>query len=415
MKESELLEAFEQLQQAHRQVLRENDQLRQENSQLRQEQAHVQEVVAELTERLKQLEARVGKDSHNSSKPPSSDGFKEPKRQTKSLRGKSGKKSGGQPGHPGHTLRMVDAPDQVLVLHPSQCQRCQHDLAEVKPQRVERFQIVDLPKLALAVTEYQAQVKVCPCCQAETRASLPEGMTPASVQYGPQIKALAVYLTIYQLLPVARVSQLLSDLFGTTFSQASILEACQKSAQRVAPLLLQIKAPLQASRVLHVDETGFRVLGKRWWLHVACSQWFTFYLAHPKRGDDALLSMNILPTYQGTAVHDSLSMYLHYACQHALCVAHYLRELIGAEEQFGQRWAKQMQLLLRTIHLHVEQARLDGRNQIPEQDQQAYRHHYRELVHIGLAANPPPTQRTGQRGSHQKRGRSHASAALTAA
>jgi transposase len=402
MKETERLDAFEQLQQAYTHALQENDRLRQENDQLRQENAQLREVVGELLERVKQLEAQASKDSHNSSKPPSSNGFKEPVRKTKSLRGKSGKKSGGQPGHVGNTLRMVEEPDQIIVLHPEQCQRCQHDLAEARMSRLERFQVVDLPKLALAVTEYQAQVKVCPCCQAETRASLPEGMIPASVQYGPQIKALAVYLTVFQLLPVARVSQLLSDLFDTTFSQASVLSACQKSSQRVAPVLSQIKAALQTSRVLHADETGFRVLGKRWWLHVACTAFFTCYLAHPKRGDDALQAMNILPGYQGIAVHDTLSMYLRYACLHALCVAHYLRELTFAHEQFEQRWALHMQYLLRSIHLQVEQTRQDGMGQLPLEDQQAYRSRYRALVQIGLAANPPPTERTNERGAIKK-------------
>ncbi len=395
MKEAELLEAFEQLQQAHTQVLRENDQLRQENAQMR-------EVVEELLERIKQLEARAAKDSHNSSKPPSSNGFQEPVRKTKSLRGKSGKKSGGQPGHAGQTLLMVEVPDQTIVLNPSRCQRCQQDLAEASTRRVERFQVVDLPPLVLQVTEYQAQVKVCPCCQTETRADLPEGMSPASVQYGPQIKALAVYLTIFQLLPVARVSQLLSDLFSTTFSQASVLATCQKSAQRLTPVLKQIRTVLQHSRVLHNDETGFRVLKKRWWLHVACTKEYTLYLAHPKRGDEALKAMEILPGYQGTSVHDSLSMYLSYPCSHAFCVAHYLRELTFAHEQFHQSWAEPMKQLLRSIHLQVEQARGDGMDHIPVQDQQDYRRRYRQLVDIGLAANPAPTERKGKRGAIKK-------------
>jgi transposase len=265
---------------------------------------------------------------------------------------------------------MVEVPDQTIVLNPSRCQRCQQDLAEASTRRVERFQVVDLPRLALQVTEYQAQVKACPCCQTETRAALPEGMIPASVQYGPQIRALAVYLTIFQLMPVARVSQLLSDVFHTTFSQATVLAACQKSAQRLTPVLQQIKTALQNSRVLHNDETGFRVLKKRWWLHVACTKEFTLYLAHPKRGDEALKTMEILPGYQGTSVHDSLSMYLSYPCLHALCVAHYLRELTFAHEQFHQSWAGQMQYLLRTIHLQVGHARAEGMDHLPQQDQQ---------------------------------------------
>jgi transposase len=395
MKERELLEALEHLQQAHSQLQRENDQLRQENTQLR-------HVVADLMERIKQLEAQAAKDSHNSSKPPSSNGFKEPVRKTKSLRGKSGKKSGGQAGHPGHTLLLVEQPDQTLVLAPHRCQICQQDLLEAQTQRVERFQVVDLPRLALQVREYQAQVKVCPACQGETRAALPEGLLPATVQYGPQIKALAVYLSLFQLLPVARVSQVLSDLFDTSFSQASVLAACRESAQRVAPVLEQIKTALQHSQVLHNDETGFRVLVKRWWLHVACTPWYTLYLAHPTRGDQALKTMGILPGYAGTSVHDSLSMYLSYPCTHALCVAHYLRELSFVHEQYQQSWAPPMQRLLRSIHLQVEQARAQGLDHIREQDQQDYRRYYRHLVAVGLAANPPPTQRQGQRGAIKK-------------
>jgi transposase len=297
---------------------------------------------------------------------------------------------------------MVETPDQTIVLSPRQCQRCQQDLAEAPTQRLERFQVVDLPRLALAVTEDQAQVKVCPCCQAETRAALPEGMIPASVQYGKEIKALAVYLSIFQLLPVARVSQLLCDLFHTSFSQASVLEACQNSAQRVTPVQEQIKAAFQHSQMMHHDETGFRVLKKRWWLHVACPRAYTLYLAHPKRGDEALKAMNMLPGYQGISVHDTLAMSLSYPCHHALCVAHYVRELTSAHEPFQQSWAEPMQRLLRSIHLHVELARRDGASQIPEQDQHDYRQHYRHLVDIGLAANPPPTERTGKRGAIKK-------------
>jgi transposase len=403
MKEAELLQAFEHLQEVSHQLQEELAEERRLKAEAVAQATQLQEVVGQLVERVKELEGRLAKDSHNSSKPPSSNGFKEPPvRKTKSLRGKSGKKSGGQPGHTGKTLLMVAEPDQRIVLQPKQCQRCQQDLAEAKSSRLERFQVFDLPKLALQVTEYQAYVKVCPCCQAETRAELPEGMIPASVQYGPQIKALAVYLATLQLLPVARVSHLLTDLFGSTFSQASVLAACQKSAQSVAPVVEQIKRALQNSRVLHNDETGFRVQKRRWWLHVACTQLCTLYLAHPKRGDEALKAMDILSGYQGTSVHDSLSMYLQYDCRHALCVAHYLRELTFVSEQFHQDWAETLKTLLRDIHAQVQQAREQGMNCLPEKSKQEYERRYQELVQTGLAANPPPTQRQGQRGAIKK-------------
>ena len=172
--------------------------------------------------RIKHLEGQAAKDSHNSSKPPSTDGFKEPIRKTASLREKSGKKSGGQPGHPGNTLRMVEQPDHTVLLRPHRCEHCHQDLSQASLSRKERVQVFDLPSVRLQVTEYQVEVKACPCCQAETRAELPDGLTLASAQYGPNVKTLAVYLACVHLLPLARVCQILADLFGTTFSEALV-------------------------------------------------------------------------------------------------------------------------------------------------------------------------------------------------
>lgn len=360
------------------------------------------EDLEEANARVKQLEGQAAKDSHNSSKPPSSNGFKEPKRKTASLREKSGKKSGGQPGHVGKTLMMVEHPDRTILLTPEQCVHCQQDLAKASLCRTERVQKFDLPGIGLEVTEYQVEVKVCPCCQAETRADLPDGLTAASVQYGPNIKTLAVYLACVHLLPLARVCQILRDLFGTTFSEASVLAACRQSASVLTLVLAKIKMALQASEVLHNDETGFRVNKKRWWLHVAATCWLTLYMAHPKRGKEAIDAMEILPHFRGTSVHDSLTCYLHYLCVHALCNAHYLRELTFIFEHYGQLWAKEMKALLLEIKRCVEQARAQGMTSLPEVTKQDFERHYKELVQTGMAANPPPQKRTGKRGAPKK-------------
>jgi transposase len=202
-----------------------------ENQTLRNDLAKALESLEQANARVKELEGQAAKDSHKSSKPPSSTGFKEPIRKTQSLREKSGKKSGGQPGHVGNTLRMVEQPDQTLLLTPQACHPCQQDLSTASLCRTERVQLFDLPSVRRQVTEYQVEVKACPCCQAETRADWPDGLTLASAQYGPTVKALAVYLACLHLLPLARVCQILSDLFGTTFSQASVLAACRASCQ----------------------------------------------------------------------------------------------------------------------------------------------------------------------------------------
>src|SRR6266487_5116486 len=156
--------------------------LRAENQALRNDLATALEHLEEANAHIKQLEGQAAKDSHNSSKPPSTNGFKEPVRKTQSLREKSGKKSGGQPGHVGKTLMMVEQPDQTILLTPAQCQHCQQDLSTASLSRTERAQMFDLPSVRLQVTEYQVEVKACPCCQAETRADLPDGLTLASAQ-----------------------------------------------------------------------------------------------------------------------------------------------------------------------------------------------------------------------------------------
>src|SRR2546430_4190508 len=378
------------------------EELRAENQALRNDLATALEQLEDANARIKQLEGQAAKDSHNSSKPPSTNGFKEPVRKTQSLREKSGKQSGGQPGHPGSTLMMVAQPDQRILLTPEHCQQCHQDLSQAWLCRRERVQVFDLPTVELQVTEYDVEVKRCPCCQAETRAALPEGLTAASAQYGPNVKTLAVYLACLHLLPLARVCQILGDLFGTTFSQASVLAAWKLRASAVIPVVQRIKRALHTSQVVHNDETGFRVNKKRWWLHVAATRCFTLYLAHPKRGKEATDAMEILPNFLGTSMHDSLISYLQYACTHALCGVHYLRELTFVFERFEQRWAKEMKALLLEIKACVHRAREEGMTSLSQVVKQDFERRYAQLVQTGMAANPPPHKRAGQRGAPKK-------------
>ena len=398
---NDLTKALESLEQANARIKQLEGQVA-ENQALHNTLAKALESLEQANARIKQLEGQAAKDSHNSSKPPSTDGFKEPMRKTTSLREKSGKKSGGQPGHPGKTLMMVEHPDHTVLLTPQRCEHCQQDLSQASLSRRERVQVFDLPSVGLEVTEYQVEVKACPCCQAETRADLPDGLTLASAQYGPNVKTLAVYLACVHLLPLARVCQILADLFGTTFSEASVLAACQQSASALTLVLEKIKTALQTSRVIHNDETGFRVNKKRWWLHVAATCWFTLYLAHPKRGKEATDAMGILPNFLGTSMHDSLSSYLQYGCMHALCVVHYLRELTFIFERFEQLWAKEMKTLLLSIKACVQRAREQGMTSLPQASKQDFERRYRQLVQTGMAANPPPQKPTGKRGAPKK-------------
>jgi transposase len=275
MNVDELIKELDVLRAENRHLRTENEALHKELAVAQEQVATAREIFVQLTARIERLEGQAAKDSHNSSKPPSSDGPKSPVHKTKSLRGKSGKKSGGQPGHRGHSLLMVHEPDTIVALVPSICDQCQHGLETGEITREERAQVWDLPPLRLQVTEYRAQVKVCPCCQQETRAAFPAGLQAAAVQYGPMTRALAVYLQCMHLLPYARTCQILSDLLGTTFSQASLQAALQCASRQVDEALSSIKKGLISSPVMHNDESGFRSAGQRLWLHVAATSQLT--------------------------------------------------------------------------------------------------------------------------------------------
>jgi transposase len=405
MNAEELIKELEVLRSENRRLREENASLREERESLGKDLAIAQEQVAmareifgQLTARIERLEGQAAKDSHNSSKPPASDGPASPVRKTQSLRGQSGKQSGGQVGHQGHTLRMVARPDAVIALAPPVCEQCQHALETVECTREERAQVWDLPPLRLQVTEYRAQVKTCPCCQQETRAALPLGLHPAAVQYGPMTRALAVYLQCLHLLPYARTCQILSDLLGTTFSQASLQAALQCGSQQVEEALGLIKQGLIGSQVMHNDETGFRIAGKGRWLHVAATAQLTYYQHHEKRSKAATDAMGILPHFQGISVHDSWASYLEYACTHALCNVHYLRELTFIAERYKQQWANAMKGLLLEIKAQVDLARAQGKAVLPRATRQQYEARYLRLVEQGIAANPPPQRKKGTRG-----------------
>lgn len=357
--------------------------------------AEQEQIIAELRVRVKELEDRLAADSHNSSQPPSSDRVKS---QMRSLRLPSGKRPGGQPGHPGRTLRMVETPDRIVIHRPTQCQYCGASLKSEQMSESERRQVFDLPPMKLEVVEHQAESKRCTSCQQTTKGQFPETVSQP-VQYGERIKALGVYLMNYQLLPYERTSEVLGDLFGCSMSAGTLYGAAQACAEGLAEIEEQIKQGVRQADVAHFDETGLDIEGKRQWLHVSSTQTLTHYGSHPKRGKEATESIGILPEFDGTAVHDGWSSYRQYACAHALCNAHHLRELTFIQEQDGQVWAGEMKRLLVEIKQRVEQAAEMQR--LDEPTVQEFEQRYQQILDEGLEANPKPVPTAGP----EKRGR----------
>jgi transposase len=349
-----------------------------------------------LLTRVQALEARLAKDSHNSGKPPSSDGLA---RKTKSLRHKSGKKPGGQLGHHGQTLRLVAEPDVVVEHRPTVCANCQVPLDAAEPVVLhERRQVQDVPPLRLQITEHRALHIACPACQAVSVGAFPPEV-PSRAQYGPRLRALVVYLVEQQLVPFGRVRELLSDLFGTRLSTGTLVQWVQQSAAALEPVEAQIKAALHRASVLHSDETGVRQAGHLAWAHVACTARLTHYAIHAKRGREATDTIGILPTYTGVSVHDGWKPYqTQIQCRHALCNIHHLRELTFLEEQYQQGWATELKGLLREMKAATDQARQQGQRWLDVAVRNAFVARYDVLLAAGLAANPPPQRGPRRRG-----------------
>jgi len=290
--------------------------------------------------RIAELERRLGLNSGNSGKPPSSDGLKKPPR-ISSLREPSGKKTGGQKGHSGETLRRTETPDATIDHYPRVCTACGAALtAAMATDHVAR-QVFDLPEpRPLIVTEHRAHGCRCAACGTQTRAAFPEGVA-APVQYGKRIAAFVLYLLHYQLLPEKRLAELMGDLFGVNLVTATIARISQDCAQRFQGFADAVRDRVAAAAVKHMDETGFRIGGKTQWLHIASTILLTFYRISPKRG-------SLLAHVTGIIVHDHWKPYYTLTgVLHALCNAHHLRELKALVEIEKEDWARKMQRLLR--------------------------------------------------------------------
>jgi transposase len=365
-------------------------------AQLEAENARQREQIALLVARVQELEARAAKDSHNSGKPPSSDGLA---RKTKSLRKRSGKKPGGQIGHHGQTLGLVAVPAEIVEHRPTVCRACQTPLeAQTSVVLRERRQVQELPPLQLRVTEHQALHIQCPTCRAVSVGTFPTAV-PSRAQYGPRLRALAVYLVEQQLVPYARVRALLADLLGVTVSLGTLVAWVQQAAQALEPVEAQVKAALTRVPVLHSDETGVRRAGTLAWAHVASTARLTHYAIHRMRGTEATEAIGILTAFTGVSVHDGWKPYrAHPGCRHALCNIHHLRELTFLEEQYQQAWAKDLKALLLEMKAAVEQARAADRTHLSAAARAAFAARYQTLLAAGHAANPPPARHRRQRG-----------------
>jgi len=314
-------------------------------------------LIVTLLERIEELERQVGLNSSNSGKPPSRDGFKKPSRVT-NQREKTGRKSGGQSGHEGTTLRQVANPDKVIEYFPPVCAGCGGALSGEQAIGHQKRQVFDMPRPEVQVTEHRAHSCRCPTCGTETQAAFPAEVR-AAAQYGARVEALVVYFQAWQLIPEDRLAELMGDVFGVAVAPSTIAAMGQRKAQDLTELAAHIEQQVKRAAVKHVDETGYRIAGVLQWLHVASTWLLTCYRTSRQRGA-------MFTGVRGSIVHDFWRPYLTMlGVTHALCNAHHLRELKALIDIEKEPWARAMHRFLRQTCHAANLARAQQRSLSP--------------------------------------------------
>lgn len=345
-----------------------------------------------LQKRVADLEQQVNQNSRNSSRPPSSDGFK---KQPAIPREK--KKQGGQQGHKGDTLRMVAHPDEVEDIRPGQCRHCHQDISTATEFTLNsRRQQYDLPEVKLHVKEFRSYGCDCPHCGAQNLGEFPVGVQ-APVQYGPGVRSLVTLLHQNGCMPMSKIQQLFDDLFSAPLNEATIVQCQNDAYDRLQVEEEHIKAQLLKAEVANADEGGVRVEGSGHWLHTFGNASYTHQFVHKKRGGNAHEPhLSILPEYRGWLIHDCYAFYfLFEEAKHGVCGAHLLRELKGLMET-GSAWAEKFHCFLLELYGGTAQ----GTKKLPEEEREKALDRFDQLIWEGYREEPPPQPPPSGRGRH---------------
>jgi transposase len=349
--------------------------------------------IADLADRVSQLERRVGRDSSTSSRPPSSDSpyMKERKKPTdRSLREKTGRKPGKQPGASGSTLERVAEPDDTVVCAPRSCRGCAADLADAPVEAVNTRQVFDPPPPPPRprVIEYQVQARRCRGCGTLSEGQAPQGAA-GRVQYGPDTHAHVANLVCGNHIPVHRAAKLMAVMLGVGVSVGFVAGVRRKAAERLGPFMDRVRALLRQADVLHADETTARADGDLSYVHVACTEFLTHLHTGGRSGDD-IDAGGVLAGYTGTIVRDGYAGYHHLVdALHAWCGAHNLCDLedVYRWDPAGQDWAVRMADVLVKANAAATAARHAGKPALDEADLERIRVLYRSAALQGLLDN----------------------------
>lgn len=379
--------------------------LRADNEALRAENETLCADNAKLTAMVAQLRDELSANSENSSKPPSTDAQAarqsraERRAAARAKRGSQGRPQGKQPGAPGAYLARR-APDTEVPHLPVCCEACGEDLAGAEVTGEVRRQVLELPEIRIRVTDHVAERRRCRCGHETVGTFPPEARAP--VCWGPEVRALAVYLMDRQHLPLERTAELLADLLDAPVSTGWLCAVAAEAAGKLAGFITTVKTQISAAPVVHADETGTHVGLVKHWVHTLSTNLLTLLVVHPRRGIEALEDIGVLGDYRGTIVHDGWAPYDTLAtATHAQCGVHLIRHLkgVGRTAEFAS-WCAEMIEVLVAVKQASEQAADTGRAKVAPAQAAALRGRYHSVLDQAFALLPegPKPRRRGEGG-----------------
>ena len=379
--------------------------LLEQNASLSNQVTELTATVRELNQTIRELKEQLGKNSKNSSKPPSSDGLKKPAvKKDRSLRESSGKKQGAQEGHNGTHLSVTISPNHFQNHMHSDCEGCPYrnsclDKACIKETRHEIDAVVKVDVTAHNLIK----VHECPLHGGCREGSFPADIK-ATVQYGKNLQAMVVAFNTVGAVSINRTHEILSSVFNIPLATGTIKNMVTRCADSLKGTYEKIRQMMVCAGLIHCDETGARIDGKTWWVHNASNQDYTYLTIHQKRGRIGIDAADVLPHARGIIVHDCWSSYWKYQdVTHAICCAHLLRELNGVIENHPeQTWAPKFRKLLLDMKKVRDKALRADKTEVSYYYHHKFDKEYDDIIKTAYEENPLPETIANKRGRKKK-------------
>ena len=332
------------------------------------------------------MEKRVRKNSSNSGLPPSQDFSSNGNRNNDNNKDSKAEDD--------HIRSNSKAKQEEVTIAPENCSNCGTNLEDQEASKTEIRKKIDINYETVEI-DYISEAKICPDCGEENKKDFPLGIE-GPIQYGLGIVALVIEFLMVQMLSLKRAQEHFRGIIGRNISQATMLNYIIKFSLGLRDWESEQIELILKSLVIHVDETSIRVNGRNWWVHTYSAGEIVLQFLHQSRGCEAIDDIGIIPRYGGVIVHDCWASYFTYGnVDHALCLAHLLRELKYIEEATGHEWATRLKNLLTKAIKKVNDSEI---NILEKGQYTRLQNTYRCILMEAFLEMPPFSEPDGSRG-----------------